>query len=221
MKEPVSEIAANFERETGIRVQTYFEGSSTLRDYVLEFNAGDIFLPGDKKNLEALQEKGLVKDSTFIAWHVVSILVAPQMAERIKGLDDLAAPGIRLAMSNPKQASLGRIVMEQIIEKHPLGEKILQNVKAFGSSSQEVLTLYRRGGIDALIEWDVMAATPEGMGLEVVPLAPPYQVRDELHAVQLSSAVDSVLAKRFFNYLRSTGREVFQRHGYDITLPGK
>lgn len=216
MKVPVTEIAENFERETGIRVQTHFEGSSILRDYIINFKTGDIFLPGDKKNLDVLSEKGLVADSSFMAWHVAAILVSPEAGERIKGLDDLAGEGIRLAISNPRLASLGRIVMQQIIERHPRGRDILKNVVVYGSSSQDVLRLYREGGIDAIIEWDVMAVTPEGEGLVVIPLEDPYQVNDELSAGLLTTAEDSKLARQFYLYLTTRGKDVFRKHGYDI-----
>ncbi|MBU0729278.1 MAG: molybdate ABC transporter substrate-binding protein [Proteobacteria bacterium] len=214
MKEPVAEIAANFEQETGIKVQTYFEGSSILRDYIINFNTGDIFLPGDKKNLDVLSKKGLVAESSFIAWHVVAILVSPGARERIKGLDDLADEGVRIAISNPQLASLGRIVMQQIIEKHPRGQDILKNVVVYGSSSQDVLRIYREGGIDAIIEWDVMAGTPEGEGLIVIPLEDSYQVKDELFAGLLTAAQDPVLARKFYVYLKTKGKEVFRKHGY-------
>ena len=216
MKVPVNEIVANFERKTGIRVQTQFDGSAILRDYILTFNTGDIFLPGDKKNLDILAENDLVSESAFIAWHVVAILVAPEARERIKGLADLAKPGVRIAMSNPKLASLGRIVMKNIIEKHPKGQDILKNVVVYGSSSQDVLKLYREGGIDAIIEWDVMAATPEGQGLVVVPLEKPYMVRDELFAGLLTTAREPRAAKEFYDYLVTDGKEVFRKHGYNI-----
>ena len=216
MKAPVNEIAADFERQTGIKVQTQFGGSSILRDYILNFNAGDIFLPGDKKNLDVLSEKGLVADSAFIAWHVVAILVSPEAKGRISGLDDLAKPGIRIVMSNPKLASLGRIVRQNIIEKHPRGDDILKNVVVYGSSTQDVLKLYRKGGIDAIIEWDVMAATPEGQGLIVVPLKKPYQVRDELVAGLLTHAHNPKAARKFYDYLITRGKEVFRKHGYNI-----
>ncbi|MEN8142777.1 MAG: molybdate ABC transporter substrate-binding protein [Thermodesulfobacteriota bacterium] len=219
MKVPVNEIAANFERETGIKVQTQYDGSAILRDYILKFNTGDIFLPGDKKNLEILAEKGLVAESTFIAWHVVSILVAPEAKERIKGLVDLAKPGVRIAMSSPKLASLGRIVTKNVIEKHPKGQDILKNVVVYGSSSQDVLKLYRKGGIDAIIEWDVMAATPEGRGLVVVPLEKPYMVRDELFAGLLTTSREPRAAKEFYDYLITNGKEVFRKHGYNIEAP--
>ena len=216
MKVPVNEITANFERETGIKVHTQFDGSSILRDYILNFKAGDLFLPGDKKNLDILAEKGLVAESAFIAWHVVAILVAPEARERIKGLADLAAPGVRIAMSNPKLASLGRIVTKKVIEQHPKGEDILRNVVVYGSSSQDVLKLYHQGGIDAIIEWDVMAATPEGRGLIVVPLEKPYQVKDELFVGLLTTSRQPQAAKKFYDYLTTTGKEVFRKHGYNV-----
>jgi len=216
MKAPVIEIAAAFEQETGIKVQTQFEGSSILRDYILDFHTGDIFLPGDKKNLDILAEKGLVKESSFIAWHRVAILVDPRQIDRIKGLDDLAGKNIRLAMSNPRLASLGRIVMKNIIEKHPKGQEILKNVVVYGSSSQDVLRIYRESNIDAVIEWDVMAATPAGQGLVVVPLQAPYQVNDKLYAGLLTTAGSSLLAEKLYSYVITEGREVFRKHGYDI-----
>lgn len=216
MKAPVTEIAEKFEREIGIKVQTHFEGSSILRDYIIDFKTGDVFLPGDKKNLDLLTEKGLVEESFFIAWHVAAILVSPVFKGRINGLDDLADEDIRLAISNPRLASLGTIVMRNIIERHPRGQDILKNVVVYGSSSQDVLKIYREGGIDALIEWDVMAYTPEGEGLVVVPINDPYKVKDKLYVGLLTTAKDPVLARKFYNYLLISGKEIFRKHGYDI-----
>ncbi|MDH4318324.1 MAG: substrate-binding domain-containing protein [Desulfobulbaceae bacterium] len=216
MKAPVTEIAENFERETGVSVQTYFKGSMILNDYITKFHTGDIFLPGDKKSLDILKEKGLVADSCFMAWHVVAILISPDQKERIRGLDDLANPGVRVAFSNPRLASLGNLVMENIIKKHPNGEDILKNVVVYGSSSLDVLRLYKQGGIDAIFEWDVMASVPEGKGLIVVPISEPYQVRDELHVGLLKDVRNPALAREFFDYVKTNGKLVFSKYGYDI-----
>lgn len=217
MKEPVNEIAIDFEKQTGIRVQTYFDGSSILRDYIVRFKTGDIFLSGDQKNLALLKKKGLIKRRAFLAWHVVAILVSPHAAKKISCLNDLAKPGIRLALSNPRQASLGRLVMEKIIKIHPRGQAILNNIKVYGSSSQDVLRLYNQGNIDAVIEWDVMARTSAGKGLIVVPLKKPYQIKDPIEAGLLSTSKHPKLAERFFQYLITSGREIFRQHGYNVS----
>jgi len=221
MKVPVMEIAKNFEKETGIKVKTDFEGSSILRDYIIKYKRGDLFLPGDKKNLDIISEKGLLEDSFFLAWHVVSILVAPEMKDRIRCLNDLADKGIRLVISNPRQASLGKIVMKHIIERHPKGRQILNNVVVYGSSSQDVLRIYREGGVDAVIEWDVMASTPEGKGLIIVPIEDDYQVKDQLFVGLLRTSKDQVSARKFYDYMKTKGKEVFRKHGYNITFDKK
>lgn len=215
MKVPVYEIAQNFEKETGIKVNIQLGGSSILRNYILDFKTGDLFLPGDKKNLDLLSEADLVVEGTFMAWHSVAILVAPQAKDRIKSLDDLAKPGVRLVMSNPELASLGKIVTQKIIKKHPKGEEILKNVVVYGSSSQDVLKLYKEGNIDALIEWDVMTNTPEGKDLIVVPIEEKYQVKDQLFVGLLKTAEHPELARKFYDYMKIKGKMIFKKHGYN------
>ncbi len=216
MKAPVTEIVREFEAQSGIRVQTQFDGSCILRDYILTFRSGDIFLPGDADNLRQLEERGLISENAFLAWHRVAILLSPSMKGTITSLDDLARPGIRIAMSNPRLASLGKLVMRRIIDRHPEGRAILDNVKAYGSSSQEILRLYRRGGINAIIEWDVLAHTPEGRDLVEVPITGPYQVIDPLRAGLLATSRNPEAARRFYRFLLDRGRQIFQKHGYDI-----
>lgn len=215
MKAPVSEIAHGFEQETGIKVMTRYEGSASLRQYIARFQVGDVFLPGDKGNLDILSAKGLVEAEFFMAYHRVALFVAPHMKGKINSLDDLAADGVRLVMSNPELASLGRLVMEQIIAKHPRGEDILKNIVVYGSSSQDVLDIYRSGGIDAIIEWDVLAQTLEGEGLTLVPLAGSYEIKDRLVVGLLTTSGNQVAARRFYEYLSGEGRRIFKAHGYD------
>ena len=216
MKSPVLEIARNFEKETGAKVQTFFDGSSILREYISSYKAGDLYLPGDKNNLDILDEKGLVAESSFLAWHIVAMLVSPDFKDTIKKLDDLTAEGLRLAMSNPRQASLGRLVMNRIIYRHPAGRAISENIGVYGSSSQDVLKLYREGHADVLFEWDVMAASPEGQGLIVVPIEEPYRIKEPLYAGVLKTSKNPALARQFYNYLITEGREVFRQYGYNI-----
>jgi molybdate transport system substrate-binding protein len=217
MQSPVTEIIRNFEKETGIKVQVHFDGSSILREYISSFQAGDLYLPGDENNLDILQEQGLVEERTFLAWHSAALLISPGFAGYITGLDDLAGGGnVRLAMSNPRLTSLGRLVMEKVIAQHPAGGEILQNFTVYGSSSMEMLKLYREGQADVLFEWDAMARTSEGQGLIVVPIEEPYRIKDPLFAGLLKTSKNPVIARQFYNYLITEGREVFQRYGYNI-----
>lgn len=217
MKIPVDEIVADFTGSTGLRVDVHFEGSSVLRQHIETYGDADLFMSGDKENIDRLIKTGLVKESTFIAWHIPSILIPPENKEKIKGLDDLAKKGVRFVMSNPAQASLGMMVAE-MIRRHPKGREISRNVAVYGSSTQDDLRLfwdlYKKGEADAVLEWDVMVHVAEGKGLLVVPFEKEYEIRDALMIALLKNSKNPVGAKRFYDYFRTEGINAFKKHGY-------
>jgi molybdate transport system substrate-binding protein len=217
MKIPVNEIVAGFTASTGIRVDVHFEGSSVLRRYIELYGDADLFMSGDKENIDNLIRSGLVKESAFIAWHIPSILIPPENKGKIKGLDDLAKKGVRFIMSNPKQASLGMMV-DEMMRRHPKGKDISRNVAVYGSSTQDDLKLfwdlYKKGKADAVIEWDVMVHVPEGKGLLIVPFEKEYEIKDALMIALLRTSKHPAGAKRFYDYFRTEGIKVFKKHGY-------
>lgn len=219
MKIPVSEIVKDFTDKTGIKVDVHFEGSAILRQHIETYGGIDLFMSGDKKNMDILAEKGFVKESTFIAWHIPSILIQPETSERIKGLNDLAKEGVRIVMSNPQQASLGGLVND-MLKRHPKGRDILNNVVVYGSDSQDDLRLFRdlheNGKADAVIEWDVMAYVPEGKGLIIVPFEKEYEIKDSLTLALLKTSRNPGISKKFYEYFRTEGIKAFKKHGYAI-----
>lgn len=219
MKIPVSEIVKDFTDKTGIKVDVHFEGSAILRQHIETYGGIDLFMSGDKKNMDILAEKGFVKESTFIAWHIPSILIQPETSGKIKGLNDLAMEGVRIVMSNPQQASLGRLVND-MLRRHPNGRDILNNVVVYGADSQDDLRLFRdlhkKGEADAVIEWDVMTHVPEGEGLIVVPFEKEYEIKDLLALALLKTSRNPEISKKFYKYFKTEGIKTFKKHGYVI-----
>ncbi|KAF0143220.1 MAG: molybdate transport system substrate-binding protein, partial [Nitrospirae bacterium] len=218
MKIPVSEIVKNFTALTGIKVDVHFEGSAILVQHIKAYGDADLFMSGDKKNMDILIKDGFVRESIFIAWHIPSILVPPENRKNIKGLNDLARKGVKFVMSNPAQASLGRVV-RNMFQRHPKGNDILNNVVVYGSDSQDDLRLfrdfYKEGRADAVIEWDVMTRVPEGKGLMVIPFEKEYEIKDSLSLALLKTSKKPEIARRFYDYFRTEGIKIFKKHGYN------
>ncbi len=221
MKVPVSEIVKNFTDSTGIVVDMHFDGSAVLRQYIETYGDVDVFMSGDRNNMDILVQNGFVKEQTFIAWHIPSILIPPENKNTIQGLNDLAKKNVRFVMSNPAQASLGKLVND-MLARHPRGKEILKHAAVYGSDSQDDLRLfrdlYKKGGADAVIEWDVMVHVPEGNGLIVVPFDKKYEIRDSLSIAVLKASAHPEIAKRFFDYFRMEGVAVFKKHGYNTEV---
>ncbi len=216
MKIPAQEIIENFSGEYGIKVLASYEGSGILRRNIETFHEADVFLSGDKGNVEKLDKLNLVEKSGFMAWHIPSILV-PKKENKINGLSDLAKPDVKFIMSNPKQASLGKMV-DRVMQKHPLKDQLFKNIAVYGASTQEDLILFhqyqKEGKAQAVIEWDVMACTPEGKGLKSVPIEPKYAVREPLTLALLRNR--SSVAQEFYKYFLTEGRKVFSKYCYNV-----
>lgn len=217
MKIPVTEIIRDFEASTGTRVNVHFEGSSILRRYIETYRDVDLFLSGDRENMDILLQNEFVDESAIVAWHVPAILVPAENRKRITGLNDLAGAGMRIVMSNPHQASLGKMVYG-MLQRHPKGRDILKNVVVYGSSSQDDLRifreLYKKGAADAVIEWDVMTHVPEGNGLIAVQFGKEYEIRDLLTLALLRTSKNPKESRRFYDYFRTEGIRTFRKYGY-------
>ena len=218
MKVPATEIIKDFSKKTGINVDVHFEGSSILRQHIERYGDADVFMSGDRENIDILINKGLVKESSFIAWHIPVILVPSEKREKIKGLNDLSKKDIRFVMANPKLAASGRMAYDAI-SRHPMSREILKNIAAYSSSTQESLKifwdLYKNGQADAVIEWDVMVHVPEGKRLFVVPFEKEYEIRDSIMIALIKKSRNPDISKKFYDYLKKEGTEVFKRYGYN------
>jgi molybdate transport system substrate-binding protein len=217
MRAPVTEIIKNFSEQTRIPVNVYYEGSRNLSEYIDTYGDADLILPGGLAAIEDLRRKGLVKESALVALHIPAILVPQSKKGSIRGLDDLAAKGVRIVMANPSQAASGKLIYEAL-KKHPKSKQIFANIVAYGSSTNDTMRvfteLYKKGQADAVLEWDIMARDPEWKGLAVVPFDKKYAAKEYLKIAILNTRKEKIDARRFYEYFRIEGVKVFQKHGY-------
>jgi molybdate transport system substrate-binding protein len=150
LRQPTDTLVQGFEKQTGARVYVDYGGGGQLLTRILISGKGDLFMPGAFFYIEKLQHQGLIHSYRPVVAHTPVIGVNSKKANIITTFEDLARPGIRLAMGDPKAMAFGRTAMD-ILDRSGLKQEILGNVVVYGATVKQ-LALYVAGGdVDASI----------------------------------------------------------------------
>lgn len=156
VKVPMEEIIASYERKSGVKINVIYSGSGTLLSQMELSRRGDVYLCGSPDFIEIGERKELLIPGTDrkIAYLIPAIIVPKGNPQKIKTLDDLARPGVRVGMGNPETVCLGLYGVE-LLEYNKLLEKVLKNTVVYAKSCEDTATLAVLGKVDAIIGWDV------------------------------------------------------------------
>jgi len=215
-KPALQEIAARFERQTGVKIEVVFGGSGSLLSQMELSCKGDIYLSGSPDYISVGYRKGLLipNSDRTVAYLVPAIITPAGKKADIRTLEDLARPGVRIGIGNPKTVCLGLYSVE-LLERNGLLAPVMSNVVTFGGSCSKTANLAAMGMVDAVIGWSVFHDwNPAAM--EVVPIAAEKIPRISYVAIALPVfAKNRALSQRFIDYVMSdTGKKTYKRFGY-------
>jgi len=209
---PSEELTKAFTAETGIAVAITAAGSEDFLPLIKAGQKGDILITHDPY-LDFVRDANALADSVQVG--VVAPVVAVQKGNP-KGLakfDDLARPGLRVALSNPEYSTCGEMIF-QLLDKKGLKDAVLQNVENRLTKGHGTLgTLLKTGAVDVVIMWNGVAHT-FGDSVQIVPTPYEYDTEVRVHVIGLSYAEHSAAMRRFVDFCKTKGPEVFAAHGY-------
>ncbi|MDK2916609.1 molybdate ABC transporter substrate-binding protein [Methanoculleus sp. DTU007] len=214
MREPMEEIAATFTNRTGIPINFIFGGSNTLLTQMELTGMGDVYMPGATAYFDAAREKGLVEEEHLIVYHVPVIAVPKGNPAGITSLEDMAKPGVRVALGDTATA-IGELT-DKLLAKNNLLDDVNKNVVTRSGTVNELLVYISMGQADVGIIWEDLYV-PEKMDLIYIPNA------DNLVKIVpigvLTSSEHPTEAEQFTAFVISDeGKEIFTRHGF-VTYP--
>jgi len=149
------------------------------------------------------------------------VIAVPKNSSRITKLEDVLAPGVRLAVGQPDQCTIGALT-RRIFQQAGLYERYLEKqadpaeVVVEKSSSALIVPDVLTGHVDAAICYRTDIRTH----LAAVDLIPITQVPSR--AIQPLSVARSSshkqLAKRFYRHVERSG-ELFEEVGFQFMMP--
>ena len=220
-KPPTTEAKEAFEKANpNIVVDISFGGSGTLLNQMTLEETGDIYMPGSDDYMEKAEAKEAVVPETrkIVAYLVPMICVQSGNPKNIQSLEDLARPGIVVALAKAGAVCLGD-VSDEILQSAGLEEQVKKNVLTYAASCDQTQQLVQLGEVDAVIGWDAFKYwAPDD--IDVVPIA-----REHLRVRNIPAAVSAYsenreAAEKFIAFLTSEeGKAIFTKHGYSVTPP--
>ena len=183
----VEPILADFERREGVTINTVYNGCGILTGQmkaIADWQRGrgfpDLFMACDRSYLDEVD--GLFQDAADISETEVVIAVPKGNPRNIATIADLAAPGLRLAVGQPKQCTIG-VLTRQLLRAQGLLDRIMPNVVAETCSSALLLPMVTTGAVDAALVYEsdarlsadtvdmIRLAVPEAVAVQPIGLA--------------------------------------------------
>jgi molybdate transport system substrate-binding protein len=220
----LQEVAANYEKRTGVVVKLSFGASGALTQQIQNGAPFDVFFSADMDYPRQLIAGGQAESATLYRYAVGRLVLwvpknSPLDVEP-KGIDVLLDPSVKkISIANPQHAPYGRAAVstlkhyglyEKISERLVLGENVSQAAQFVESGNAQA-------GFVALAH--AIAPAMQGKGKYWVVPAEAYPPLDQ-GVVLISHSAHPQEAAAFLEYVKAAeGAAVLRRYGF--TLPEK
>lgn len=215
---PMTDIAAEFEKETGHTAQLSFGSSGK---FVSQFENGapfEVFLSADDKSPLKLEQSGLAVADSHFTYAKGKLVLWSSVANYVDSQGEiLNKSGFKhLAIADPKLAPYGAAAVEVLKSKNlldklqplfVLGENISQTHQFISTGNAEL-------GFVALSQVSENDKITSGSGW-IVPANLYQPIKQD--AVLLKTGEKNPAAKALLDYLKSpAAKTIIQKYGYDL-----
>lgn len=211
LKKPMEKIADDFNKETGVKVEYIFAGSTQLLGQIQTSGKGDVFIVGSKNAYDAAREKNLVEECKEVAYHTPAIITKKGNPKNIKTLEDLQKVDVKVILGDSKASAIGK-TSEKIIKKNNLNE-IEKNLQAKMPTVNELVIHIVEGKADAAIA--TIDSVYKNENVEIVKIPEEKNINQILPIATISSSQQKDIANEFVQFVSSKrGKEIFKEYGF-------
>lgn len=209
---PTEALIAEFKAKTGTSATFTTGGSEDLLPNVKAKSIGDIFITHDPY-LDYTKEAGACADQVEAGFVAPVLAVQKGNPKKILKVEDLAQPGLKVALSDPKYSTCGEMVAK-LIEKKGIKDGVMANVENRLTKGHSTLgTFLKTQAVDAVIMWNGVAHTFRD-DLDIVKAPYEYDSEIRVRIIGLNYSRNPDLVEQFMEFAKSEGPRIFSEHGY-------
>ncbi len=229
---PLEKAAKLFEEQSGIHVQIDVcsrhcaepvaeeaTGETGGDDFLLEIaDAGihDLAIGGAEYLLDDGEVRGIVQrhERRTIAYRASAIIVPAGNPKNIRGVEDLARPGVRVGVS---VIDCLRGLWEDISGRLGLLDKIRKNISYYANGCIAIVEAVADNQVDAAFAWSAFKHL-EPDRIEVIEMPKEQQVLRGTGVGMLSFAKDTESARKFMDFLTTPeARAFYEEYGWVVS----
>jgi molybdate transport system substrate-binding protein len=209
---PAEQLCSEFKAQTNVEIVSTVGGSEDLLPHVKARAKGDIFITHDPF-MDYTRDANALADNVDVGFVAPVLVVQKGNPLGIKSIEDLARPGLRVALTDPQYSTCGEMVFA-LLEKKGIKDAVMKNVEnRLTKGHSNIGTFLKTQAIDAGIMWNGVAHTFKD-SLDIVKTPYEYDVETRVHIMSLSYSKYPELLKQFMEFARKRGPEVFAEYGY-------
>jgi len=201
------------EKYPNIKIKTTYESSGKLQTQIEEGADVDVFISASMKQMNALDEKGLIANDSIVDLleNKIVLIVPADSTKDISKFEDVLKADI-IAIGDPESVPAGQYAKEALTNLG-IWEEVWKKA-SLGTNVTEVLNWVAEGSADAGIVYSTDAAFTEKV--KVVAEAPEGSVSKVIYPVGIVKASKNQdSAKKFIDFLQSDkAKEIFESYGF-------
>ncbi len=208
----MDEIAQVYKEQTGVVIEYSYGGSAQNLSQIELSGKGDVWTPGSMTDCDIAEEKGLIENKQNVAYHVPVIIVPEGNPAGITGLNDLANPGVKIALGDEESCAIGK-VCPKILNAAGIYEAVSQNVVTRTATVSELPTYVQMKQVDASIVWEDNALNTDGVEIIQIPDDVNQIKTIPVAVLKITEKLES--AQQFADFVASDeGKAIFEKHGF-------
>lgn len=188
--------------------------SGSLQNQIEQGAATDIFISQGKPQMDALEQKGLIKkDSRVNLLGDELVLIVAKNNTSINSFEDLTKPEVKKIGIGEAASVPAAKTAKETLETLKLWDT-LQPKLVMGKDLMQVLTYVETGNAEAGFVWDTIAVTSDKV--KIVATAPANSHKPVvLPAAVVAASKNSAEAVKFMEYLQSAeAMKIFEKNGF-------
>lgn len=213
----LTELANNYKQKTSTEIIFSFASSGALQAQIEASAPADIFFSAAQKQMNALEEKGLIDSETrkdLLENKVV--LISPKNSNlNIKSFTDITNSNVKkLGLGEPKSVPVGQY-SEEILSNLSILD-IAKEKAVYGSDVRNVLDWVETAEVDCGIVYATDAKIAKN--INIIAEAPEDTHKKVIYPISIiKSSQNKEEAKKFIEYISTDkSKEIFQNYGFTV-----